>query len=86
MRKDPSTNQSEYLVKYVGYSSEHDEWHTEQELAYCVPQIQDFEQRQAKKGPAAGKGTKRKYQQRNETREATKRQKAEAAAQQGKVK
>ena len=40
-RKDDSYGPviTEYLIKYSGYDTEHDEWRTQEDLAYCPKQI-----------------------------------------------
>ena len=36
--------QTEYLVKYVGYPSDEDEWLDAKDLIYCQDKIADYEQ------------------------------------------
>ena len=41
-RKGPD-GAAEYLVRYKGYTSDHDEWRSEADLAYCLRQLEAFE-------------------------------------------
>ena len=42
-KRNGSGGAPEYLVKYKGYPSDHEEWRSESDLAYCIHQIDAFE-------------------------------------------
>jgi len=55
---------TEYLVKYVGYTSNEDEWLDAKDLLYCQDKLADFEQSLKE---AKGLGSRRAKKQERKT-------------------